>query len=187
MTTTNPYKHLDVHTNKGAADMVAGQSVGQGQPDIAALVTSGVFVDRETLEIGPTTPAQQDIYEIVDLSTDSTIDILTFWDNTNQEIIQTAIDGTAYAFVVGEYVAVNSEIAIVTAIVVNSATDWDIGFFRGVAGTTIVAHSTGTDPIDVQEGTALVAGTITVPSIAVTAAAGLDALAARTGRCARAT
>ena len=181
MTTTNPYKHLDVHTNKGAAHMVAGQSVGSGQPDVAALVTGGVFVDRETLEIGVAVDNHQDIYEIVDLSTDSTVDILTFWDNTDREITQLAIDPADYAFVVGEYVATTLEIAIVTHIVVNSATDWDVSFYRGVAGTSIVAHSTGTDAIEVQEGTALVAGTITVPAIGVTAAIGLDALAAIIG------
>ena len=79
------------------------------------------------------------------------------------------------------YVAVNSEIAVCTNIVVNSASDWDVSFYRGVAGTTIAAHSTGTDPIEVDSGVALTAGAITVPATAMTQAVGLDALAAIVG------
>jgi len=175
MPTENPFKFLDVHTNKGAAHMVAGQAIGQGQPDVQSFVTSGVFTDRETLTIG------SDVYQLVDLSTDSTVDVLTFWNNTDVVVTQTAIDPADYSFSVGQYVAVESEIAIVTGIVVNSATDWDVSFYRGVAGTTVAAHATGTTAIEVQGVTALTAGAITVPATAVTQAVGLDALAAVIG------
>lgn len=183
MPTNNPFKFLDVHTNKGAAHMLAGMAMGQGTPAQATLLTTGVFVDREVINIGDVTgpPIDDDEYEIVDVSTDSTVDILTFWNNTDREILQTAIDPADYDFQVGDYVAVNSEIAIVISKKINSATDEDIGFYRGVAGTSIAAHSTGTDPIAVREGTALTADTITVPMIGVTQALGLDALAAIIG------
>ena len=183
MTTTNPFKHLDIHTNKGAAHILAGMAVGQGRPAQATLLTTGVFVDREVINIGDVTgpPIDDDEYEIVDISTDSTVDILTFWNNTDPEVTQTAIDPADYVFVVGEYVAVELEIAMVSHIVVNSATDWDVSFVRGLAGTTNVAHGTGTDPIEVQEGTALTADTITVPMIGVTQAIGLAALEAIIG------
>lgn len=177
MTASNPFKFADVHTNRGAMHMAAGQAVGQGQPDIGVFTTSGIFVDRETLTIGTAAGLDDDIYAIVDLSTDSGDDILTFWNNTDPEVTQTGI--TTGLLAVGEYVAVESEIAIVTH-VITAATD-TVSFARGMAGTTIVAHGTGTDPIEIQEATALVAGTITVPTIAVTAAAGLDALAAIIG------
>lgn len=172
MPTENPFKFLDVHTNKGAAHNLAGASLSPGQPDHSTLTTSGVFTDRETVTI------DGDVYELVDLSTDSTVDVLTFWNNTDQVITQTAIDPADYTFTIGQYVAVESEIAIVVNIVVNSATDWDVTFYRGVAGTTIAAHAIGTTAIEVQSVTALTAGAITVPAIAMTAAAGLDALAA---------
>lgn len=182
MTATNPYLHTDVHTNRGAMHTAAGQAMGQGTPAQATLLTTGVFVDREVVTIGLAATLDDDIYEVVDVSTDSTVDILTFWNNTDAEIVQTAIDGAGdYQFTVGEYVAVNAEIAIVISVVINDTDDNDVGFRRGVAGTTIAAHSTGTDPIAVQEGTALTAGTITVPMIAVTQAVGLDALAAIIG------
>jgi hypothetical protein len=181
MPTKNPFKFLDVHTNKGAAHMVAGQAVGLGTPAQATLLTTGVFVDREVVTVGLAADGDDDIYEIIDLSTDSTVDILTFWNNVDREITQLAIDPADYAFVVGEYVATTLEIAIVTHIKVNSATDWDVSFYRGVAGTTIVAHVTGTDAIEVQEGTALTAGTIPLPMIGVTQAIGLAALAAIIG------
>lgn len=185
MSTENPFKFLDVHTNKGAAHMVAGMAVGQGRPDMSTLLTTGVFVDRDTVEIGDTlVPAEGfDIYEIVDLSTDSTVDTLTFWNNTDTEITQTAIDGTNdYQFAVGDYVAVESEIAVVTNVVINSATDNDVSFYRGVAGTAIAAHAVGTTAIEVQGVAALTAGAITVPTTAVTQAAGLDALAGIIGQ-----
>jgi len=178
MPTKNPFNFLDVHTNKGAAHMLAGMAMGQGQPDMAAFVSTGVFVDREFFTIGTAAAGDDDIYAIVDLSTDSLDDILTFWNNTDQEVVQTGI--TTGLLTVGDYVAVELEIALVTS-VVTGATD-TVGFYRGVAGTTIVAHATGTDPIEIQEATALVAGHIVVPSVAVTAVAGLAALAAIVGQ-----
>jgi hypothetical protein len=175
MPTENPFKFLDIHTNKGAAHSLAGVSLSPGQPDHSTLTTSGVFVDRETVTV------DGDVYELVDLSTDSTVDILTFWNNTDQVITQTAIDPADYTFTIGQYVAVESEIAIVVNIVVNGAADWDVTFYRGVAGTTIAAHATGTTAIEVQGVTALTAGAITVPATGVTQALGLDALAAIIG------
>jgi hypothetical protein len=164
--------------------MVAGQAVGNGRPDMSTLLTTGVFVDRDTVEIGDNTAPEEglDIYEIVDISTDSTVDVLTFWNNTDEVITQTAIDGAGdYQFAVGDYVAVESELAIVTAVVINATDDNDVTFYRGVMGSTIAAHATGTTAIEVKEATALTADTITVPTIAVTAVAGLDALAAIIG------
>lgn len=181
MPSKNPFKFFDAHTNKGAAHMLAGMAAGQGTPAQAALLTTGVFVDREVVTVGLAANGDDDIYEVIDLSTDSSVDILTFWNNTDREITQTAIDPNDYAFVVGEYVATTAEIAIVTHILVNSPTDWDVSFYRGVAGTAIAAHSTGTDAIEVQEATALTVGTIPLPMVAVTQAAGLDALAAIIG------
>lgn len=175
MPSSNPFKFQDVHTNDGAAHMVAGAAVGQGRPDMSTMLTTGVFVDRDTVAIGDT--GTVDTYEIVDLSTDSGDDILTFWNNTDAEITQTGI--TSGLLAVGDYVAVNSEIAIVTHVITDT-TD-TVSFYRGVAGTTVTAHSTGTDAIEVDDGTALTADTITVPTTAVTAAAGLDALAAIIG------
>lgn len=172
MPAENPFKFVDLHTNRGQVSLAVGHGLAPGHPDTQRLVTSGVFVDRETVTV------DGDVYEIVDLSTDSTVDILTFWNNTDQVITQTAIDPADYTFTVGQYVAVESEIAIVTSIKVNSATDWDVTFYRGLAGTTIAAHATGTTAIEVQAVTALTAGAITVPATAVTQAAGLDALAA---------
>lgn len=172
MPAENPFRFIDLHTNRGQVSLTVGHGLAPGHPDTQRLVTSGVFVDRETVTV------DGDVYEIVDLSTDSTVDISTFWNNTDQVITQTAIDGTAYSFAVGQYVAVESEIAIVTNVVVNSTTDHDVTFYRGVAGTTIAAHATGTTAIEVQAVTALTAGAITVPATAVTQAAGLDALAA---------
>lgn len=175
MPADNPFRFVDLHTNRGQVSLAAGHGLAPGHPDSTRLVTSGVFVDRETVTV------DGDVYELVDLSTDSTVDISTFWNNTNQEITHTAFDGSAYAITVGQYVAVNSEIAVCTNIVVNSASDWDVSFYRGVAGTTIAAHATGTDPIEVQAVTALTAGAITVPATAMTQAVGLDALAAIVG------
>ncbi len=173
MTASNPFKFLDVHTNKGAAHMVAGMAVGQGTPAQATLLTTGVFVDREVVTIGLAASLNDDIYEIVDISTDSGDDILTFWNNTDPEVVQTGI--TTGLLAVGDYVGTELELSIVIS-VVTGATD-TVGFKRGVAGTTIIAHATGTDPILVKEATALTAGTITVPMVGVTAAIGLDHLA----------
>jgi len=178
MPTKNPFNFLDVHTNKGAAHILAGMAMGQGQPDMAAFVSTGVFVDREFFTIGTAAAGDDDIYAIVDLSTDGGDDILTFWDNTDPEVTQPALTTGVYSL--GQYVAVEDEIAMVTNVIVG-ATD-TVSFFRGVAGTTIVAHSTGTDPIEIQEATALVAGHISVPSTVVTAVGGLAALAAIVGQ-----
>ena len=105
MTAQNPFKFLDVHTNRGAAHMVAGMAAGQGAPAQGTLLTTGVFVDREVVTIGLAASLNDDIYEIVDISTDSTVDVLTFWNNTDENIIQTAIDGAGdYQFAVGDYV-----------------------------------------------------------------------------------
>lgn len=175
MPAENPFRFIDLHTNRGQVSLAVGHGLAPGHPDTSALVTSGVFVDRETVTV------EGDVYELVDLSTDSTVDILTFWNNTDQVITQTAIDPADYTFTVGQYVAVESEIAIVVNIKVNGAADWDVTFYRGVAGTTIATHATGTTAIEVQAVTALTAGAITVPSVAVTQAAGLDALAAVIG------
>ncbi len=178
MPTNNPFKFLDVHTNKGAAHMLAGMAVGQGRPDMSTLLTTGVFVDRDSFFIGVVADNDEDVYEAVDISTDSGDDILTFWNNTDVEITQTGI--TTGLFAVGDYVGTTAELAVVTH-VITGATD-TVSFYRGVAGTTIAAHATGTDAILADSGVALTAGAITVPMIGVTAAIGLDALAAIVGQ-----
>jgi hypothetical protein len=175
MPAANPFKFVDLHTNRGQVSLAVGHGLAPGHPDSSRIVTSGIFVDRETVTI------DGDVYEMVDLSTDSTVDVLTFWNNTDVEIIQTAIDPADYTFTVGDYVMVESECAVVTNIKVNSATDWDVSFYRGVAGTAVAAHATGTTAIEVQAVTALTAGAITVPAEDMTQAVGLDALAAIVG------
>jgi hypothetical protein len=176
MPANNPFKFNDLHTNRGQVSLAVGHGLAPGHPDSSALVTSGVFTDRETVTV------EGDVYEVVDLSTDSTVDVLTFWNNTDQVITQTAIDPADYSFSIGDYVVVESEAAIVINIAVNSATDWDVTFYRGVAGTTIAAHATGTTAIEVQSVTALTAGAITVPAEDMTQAVVLDALAAVIGK-----
>lgn len=171
MPAENPFKFVDLHTNRGQVSLAVGHGLAPGHPDTSRLVTSGVFVDRETVTV------DGDVYEIVDLSTDSGDDILTFWNNTDVEITQTGI--TTGLLTVGQYVAVESEIAVVTN-VITGATD-TVSFYRGVAGTAVAAHATGTTAIETQSVTALTAGAITVPVTDVTQALGLDALAAIVG------
>jgi hypothetical protein len=157
----NPFAQLTVNTTKGLASIMAGRAVVDGNKEKTVWNQTGVAVDRDTLTIDGT------VFELVDLATDSTFDVLTFWNNTDPEVQQTLV---AHTLEVGDYVAVETEVARV--IYVGGADV--VGFKRGVAGSTIAAHAVGTTAINVDDGTALTAGAITVPLDALTAENTLD-------------
>ncbi|MGW8177531.1 MAG: hypothetical protein ACWGQW_01880 [bacterium] len=163
MPISNPFGALNKETTKGAALISLGQGIVSGQKDQSTLTFSGVAVDRETVTI------DGDVFEVVDLSTDSTFDVGTGWDNTDAVVTQTH---SSHSFSVGDYVCVESEIARVSFV------SGDLVSFdrSGYAGTTVAAHSTGTTAIEVQEGTALTAGAITVPVADVTSTLVLSSL-----------
>jgi hypothetical protein len=146
----NPFAQLSVNTTKGLAAIMAGRAVVDGNQEKVAWDQSGISVDRNTLTIDGT------VFELVELATDSTFDIGTDWNNTNAWVSQTH---ASHSFTVGQFVAVNNEVARVGYV-----SGDNVAFERqGFAGTTVAAHPTGTDPINVQGGTALTAGAVTVP------------------------
>jgi hypothetical protein len=159
----NPYGNITVNTTKGYAAQIAGRSVYDGNLEKVVWSQTGIAVDRDTVTIDGT------VFELVELATDSTFDVGTSWDNTNAQIQQTL---ASHTLVVGQYVAVNNEVARVIFVGSNDV----VGFQRGVAGSTIVAHGTGTDPINVQSAVALTAGAVTVPLDATTAENTIDRL-----------
>lgn len=146
----NPYANLTVNTTKGLAAQMSGRAVVDGNLEKVVWTQSGIAVDRQTITVDGT------VFEFVVLATDSTFDVGTAWNNTDAEINQTLVSHT---LVVGQYVAVNNEVARVIYVGGNDV----VGFQRGVAGSSIVAHGTPTDAINVDDGTALTAGAVTVP------------------------
>lgn len=160
---SNPFQNLVVNTTKGLAHHMTGRAVVDGNKENVIWAQTGVMVDRDTITIDGT------IFEFVTVATDSTFDVLTFWNNVLAEVQQTLV---AHTLVVGDYVAVESEIARVNY--VGGVDGDDVGFQRGVAGTTIAAHATGTTAIETRSAVALTASTVTVPMVAVTAEEAID-------------
>jgi hypothetical protein len=166
----NPFGQLSINTTKGQALMAAGVAVVRGNKEFSVWAQTGVMVDRDSLIIdGDGVAPLGTNFEFVTLATDSTFDVLTFWDNTDPEVSQVLV---GHSLVVGDYVV--TEVEISRVIFVGGVDGDTVGFQRGVAGTTIAAHSTGTDPILIRSVVALTAGAVVVPMTAVTAEEAID-------------
>lgn len=159
----NPFRVLDDQTTKGAVALASGQAVFGGVKAQSLITFTGVIVDRDTVTI------DGDVFELVDISTDSTFDTLTDLNNTTDPVNLTR---TAHGFVKGDYLAVENEILLVTFS--DGADVFTVS--RGEMGTTNAAHSTGTDPIAQREATALTAGALIIPVLDLTADESIDRL-----------
>ena len=169
MAPPNPFKFMSRETNKGACLLTLGAGAVAGKLAQTNIVFSGAAVDREVVTVDDGGD-QETVYEIVDISTDSTFDVLTDFNNTDARVSATRVGHT---FTVGQYLAMNSEIVQVIAV---DGDDFIVD--RGKAGTTIAAQATGTDPIEEFDGTAVDADAVTVPVLDVTAAEVLPRLEA---------